>query len=79
MLKDLEKLEGRIFSVERTVGLRTPAGDLAASVPDRATSSGTNANFRELSLKLEKLHVEHDKLAKWVTESVGATRARTVN
>ena len=65
MLKDLEKLEGRIFSVEKTVGLRTPAGDLTALVPDRATSSGTNANFRELNLKLGKLRVEHDKLAKW--------------
>ena len=34
MLKDLEKLEGRIFSVEKTVTMRTPAGDLAALVPD---------------------------------------------
>ena len=78
MLKDLEKLEGRIFSVEKTVGVRTPAGDLAALVPDRATSSGTNANFRELNLKLEKLRVEHDKLAKWVTESVGGLHEEQV-
>ena len=47
VLKDLDKLEGRIFSVEKTVGLRTLAGDLTALGPDRATSSGTNANFRE--------------------------------
>ena len=71
ILKDLDKLEGRIFSVEKTVGLRTPAGDLTMLGPDRATSSGTDANFRELNLKLKKLYVEHDKLAKWVTESVG--------
>ena len=71
ILKDLDKTEKRIFTVEKTVGLRTPAGDLTALGPDRATSSGTNANFRELNLKLEKLRVEHDKLAKWVTESVG--------
>ena len=35
----------------------------------RATSSGTDASFRELNMKLGRLHVEHDKLAKWVTES----------
>ena len=78
MLKDLEKLEVRIFSVEKTVGVRTPAGDLAASVPDRATSSGTNANFRELNLKLKRLRVEHYKLAKGVTESVGGLHEELV-
>ena len=57
-LKDLDKIEKRIFTVEKTVRLRTPAGDLTALGPDRATSSGTNANFRELNLKLEKLRVE---------------------
>ena len=68
MLKDLEKLEGRIFSVEKTVRMRTPAGDLAAKLPDRAASSGANANFREINLKLEK---KHERFAKWVSESIG--------
>ena len=60
------------------VGLRTPAGDLTALGPDRATSSGTDANFRDLNLKLKKLHVDHDKLAKWVTESVGGLHEEQV-
>ena len=56
ILKDLDKLEGRMFSVEKSVGMRTPAGEWnlnpAAQSPDRATSSGANASFRELNLKL---------------------------
>ena len=44
ILKDLDKLEGRMFSVEKTVGMRTPAGEWnlnpAAQPPDRASSSG---------------------------------------
>ena len=79
MLKDLEKLEGRMFSVEKTVGMRTPAGDLAAQLPDRAASSGANANFRELSLKLEKILVEHERFAKWVSESIGGINEEQVS
>ena len=73
--KDLDKLEGRMFSVEKTVGMRTPAGEWdlnpAAQPPDRATSSGANASFRELNLKLEKVLLEHEKFAKWASESIG--------
>ena len=69
--EDLDKIETRIFKVEKTVGLRTPAGDLTAQLPDRAASSGANANFRELNLKLEKIFVEHEKFAKWASESIG--------
>ena len=79
MLKDLEKLEGRMFSVEKTVGMRTPAGDLAAQLPDRAASSGANANFRELSLKLEKILVEHERFAKWVSECIGGINEEQVS
>ena len=75
ILKDLDKLEGRMISVEKTVGMRTPAGEWnlnpAAQPPDRATSSGANASFRELSLKLEKVLLEHEKFAKWASESIG--------
>ena len=71
ILKDLHQLGKRIFSVEKTVGMRTPAGDLAASLPDRAASSRADANFRELNLKLEKVLVEHDRFVKWVTEAIG--------
>ena len=71
ILKDLDKIETRIFKVEKTVGLRTPAGDLTAQLPDRAASSGASANFRELNLKLEKILVEHEKFAKWASESIG--------
>ena len=75
ILKDLDKLEGRMFLVEKTVGMRTPAGEWilspAAQLPDRATSSGANASFRELNLKLEKVLLEHEKLAKWASEFIG--------
>ena len=73
--RDLDKLEGRMFSVEKTVGMRTPAGEWdlnpAAQPPDRATSSGANASFGELNLKLEKVLLEHEKFAKWASESIG--------
>ena len=48
-----------------------PAGDLTAQLPDRAASSGADANFRELNLRLEKILVEHEKFAKWASESIG--------
>ena len=74
-LKDLEKLEKRMFSVEKTVGLRTPAGEWnlnpVAQLSDRASSSVVNANFRELNLKIEKALLEHEKFAKWASESIG--------
>ena len=73
--KDLDKLEGRMFSVEKTIGMRTPAGEWdlnpAAQPPDKATSSGANASFRELNLKLENALLEHEKFAKWASESIG--------
>ena len=75
ILKNLDKLEGRMFSVEKTIGMRTPAGEWnlnpAVQPPGRATSSGANANFRELNLKLEKALLEHEKFAKWASESIG--------
>ena len=77
-LDDLEKLEKRVFSVEKIVKLQTPSDDPTASGPDRATSSGTDASFRELNMKLDRLHVEHDKLAKWVTESIGGLHEEQV-
>ena len=81
--KDLDKLEGRMFSVEKTVGMRTPAGEWdlnpAAQPPDRATSSGANASFRELNLKLEKALLEHEKFAKWASESIsGINEEQTI-
>ena len=74
ILKDLDKLEGRMFSVEKTVGMRTPAGEWnpnpIAQPSDRASISVVNANFRELNLKIEKAIVEHEKFAKWASESI---------
>ena len=74
-LKDLEQLEKRMFSVEKTVGIRTPAGEWnlnpVAQLSDRASSSVVNANFRELNLKIEKALLEHKKFAKWASESIG--------
>ena len=73
-LKDLEKLEKRMFSVEKTVGIRTPAGELnlnpVAQLSDRASSSVVNANFRELNLKIEKVLLEHETFAKRASESI---------
>ena len=75
ILKELEKLEKRMFSVEKTVGIRTPAGEWnlnpVAQLSDRASSSVVNANFRELNLKIEKALLEHEKFAKWASESIG--------
>ena len=73
-LKDLEKLDKRMFSVEKTVGIRTPAGELnlnpVAQLSDRASSSVVNANFRELNLKIEKALLEHETFAKRASESI---------
>ena len=73
-LKDLEKLEKRMFSVEKTVGIRTPAGELnlnpVAQLSDRASNSVVNANFRELNLKIEKALLEHETFVKWASESI---------
>ena len=67
ILKDLDKLEKRMFSVEKTVGMRTPAGvwnsNPVAHPPDRASGSVVDANFRELNLKIETF-------AKWASKSI---------
>ena len=74
ILKDLDKLEKRIFSIEKTVGMRTPAGvwnlNPVAHLPDRASGSMVDANFRELNLKIEKALLEHETFAKWASESI---------
>ena len=74
ILKDLDKLEKRIFSIEKTVGMRTPAGvwnsNPVAHLPDRASGSVVDANFRELLLKIEKALLEHETFAKWASESI---------
>ena len=74
ILKDLDQLEKRIFSIEKTVGMRTPAGvwnsNPVAYLPDRASGSVVDANFRELSLKIEKALLEHETFAKWASESI---------
>ena len=74
ILKDLDKLEKRMFSVEKTVGMRTPAGvwnsNPVAHLPDRASGSVVDANFRELNLKIEKALLEHETFAKWASESI---------
>ena len=74
ILKDLDKLEKRMFSVEKTVGIRTPAGEVnlnpVAQLSDRASNSVVNANFRELNLKIEKALLEHEAFAKWASESI---------
>ena len=74
ILKDLDQLEKRIFSIEKTVGMRTPAGvwnsNPVAHLPDRASGSVVDANFRELNLKIEKALLEHETFAKWASESI---------
>ena len=74
ILKDLDKLGKRLFSVEKTVGVRTPAGvwnpTPVAYQPDRASGSALDANFRELNLKIEKALLEHETFAKDVFESI---------
>ena len=44
ILKDLDKIEKRLFKIEKAIGMRTPAGELTAQLPDRAASSGADAN-----------------------------------
>ena len=74
ILKDLDKLEQRMFSVEKTVGMRTPAGvwnsNPVAHPSDRASGSVVDAHFRELNLKIEKALLEHETFAKWASESI---------
>ena len=71
ILTDLDKIEKRLFKIEKAIGMRTPAGDLTAQLPDRAASSGADANLRELNLRLKKILAEHEKFAKWASESIG--------
>ena len=42
ILQDLDKIEKRLFKIEKVVGMRTPAGVLTAQLPDRAASSGAD-------------------------------------
>ena len=74
ILKDLDKLGKRVFSIEKTVGMRTQAGvwdpNPVAHLPDRASGSMVDANFRELNLKIEKALLEHETFAKWASESI---------
>ena len=85
-LKDLDKLEKRMFSVEKTVGIRTAAGiwnpNPVAQLSDRASSSVVDANFRELNLKIEKALLEHETFAKWASgsiEGINEEHTRLVN
>ena len=63
-----------MFSIEKTVGMRTQAGvwdpNPVAHLPDRASGSMVDANFRELNLKIEKALLEHETFAKWPSESI---------
>ena len=74
ILKDLDKLGKRVFSVEKTVGMRTPAGvwnpNPVAHPSDRASGSVVDANFRELNLKIGEVLREHETFAKWASESI---------
>ena len=67
---EVEKLEKRLFSVEKAIRL-TPASDApAASEPDRATSSGTNVSFRDLTARIDRLQGESDRHAEWATRAI---------
>ena len=74
ILKDLDKLGKRVFSIEKTVGMRTQAGvwdpNPVAHLPDRASGSVVDANFRELNLKIRQVLHEHETFVKWASESI---------
>ena len=59
---EVEKKEKRLFSVERAVRLTSDAP--AASGPDRATSSGDDVNFRDLTARVDRLQGESARHAK---------------
>ena len=74
ILKDLDKLGKRLFSIEKTVGMRTQAGvwdpNFVAHPSDRASGSVADANFRELNLKIREVLHEHETFVKWASESI---------
>ena len=78
ILKDLDKLGKRLFSIEKTVGMRTPAGvwnpNPVAHPSDRASGSVVDANFRELNLKIGEVLREHETFAKWASESIDGVK-----
>ena len=43
---------------------------ILSHLPDRASGSVVDANFRELNLKIEKALLEHETFAKWASESI---------
>ena len=56
--------------VEKAVRL-TPSSDApAASGPDRATSSGVDVNFRDLTARVDRLQGETARHAKWATRAI---------
>ena len=68
-ITEVEKLEKRIFSVEKAVRLTTSSDAPAASGPDRATSS-TVVSFRDLTARVDRLQGESDRHAEWATGAI---------
>ena len=65
---EVEKLEKRLFSVEKAVRLPPSSDAPAASGPDIwATSSGTDVSFRDLTARVEG---ESDRHAEWATRTI---------
>ena len=67
---EVEKLEERLFSVEKAVRLPPSSDAPAASGPDRATSSGTDVSFRDLTARVDRLQGESDRHAEWATRAI---------
>ena len=67
---EVEKLEKRLFSVEKAVRLTTSSDAPAASGPDRATGSGADVNFRDLTARVDRLQGESARHAKWATRAI---------
>ena len=68
---EIEKFERRLSSTEKAIRPTTSSGAPAVSGPDRAASSGTDVNVRELTTRVGILQSEHDRHAKWASQSIG--------
>ena len=67
---EIEKFEKQLFSVEKAVRLPPSSHAPAASGPDRATSSGTDVSFRDLTARVDRLQGESDRHAEWATRAI---------
>ena len=68
---EIEKFEKRLSLAEKAVRPNTSSGAPTASGPDRAASSGTDVNVRELTTRVGVLQSEHDRHARWASQSIG--------